>query len=66
MRCPHANIGGQYIAPGEAVQVVRGLGLIGQGQDPMDKAFALQDPVEARDVLRPRKNNGLGKSGRSC
>ncbi len=42
----NANIGGQYIAPGEAVQVVRGLGLIGQGQDPMDKAFGLQDPVE--------------------
>ena len=48
----NANIGGQYIAPGETVQVVRSLGLIGQGQDPMDKAFALQDPTEARDVLR--------------
>ena len=48
----NANIGGQYVTPGETVQVVRGLGLIGQGQDPMDKAFALQDPVEARDVLR--------------
>ena len=48
----NANIGGQYVAPGETVQVVRSLGLIGQGQDPMDKAFALQDPTEARDVLR--------------
>ncbi len=52
----NANIGGQYIAPGEAVQVVRGLGLIGQGQDPMDKAFALQDPLEARDVLRAEED----------
>jgi len=48
----NANIGGQYIAPGETVQVVRSLGLIGQGQDPMDKAFALPDPAAARDVLR--------------
>ncbi len=62
----NANIGGQYIAPGEAVQVVRGLGLIGQGQDPMDKAFGLQDPVEARDELRPRRNSGFEKFAKSC
>ena len=55
----NANIGGQYIVSGETVQVVRGLGLLGQGRDPMDKAFALQDPVEARDVLRAEEEQRI-------
>ena len=56
----NANIGGQYVAPGETVQVVRSLGLIGQGQDPMDKAFALQDPTEARE--RAARRGGTADS----
>ena len=61
----NANIGGEYIAPGETVQVVRGLGLIGQGDDPMDKAFALKDPAAARGRPAPRKRSGFAKSARS-
>jgi cobalt-zinc-cadmium resistance protein CzcA len=48
----NGNIGGQYVTAGEAVEVVRGLGLIGRGRDPMDQAFAERDPAAARDVLR--------------
>lgn len=46
------NAGGQYIDQGQTVQVVRGLGLIGQGIDPMEKAMAMDDPVAAATYLR--------------
>ncbi len=48
----NSNIGGQYVTAGEAVEVVRGLGLIGRGRDPMDQAFAQPEPAAARHVLR--------------
>jgi cobalt-zinc-cadmium resistance protein CzcA len=48
----NANIGAQYLIQGEAAHVVRSVGLIGQGQDPMDTAMAMTDPIAARDYLR--------------
>lgn len=57
----NANIGGQYVVQGETVQVVRSLGLIGQGDDPMDKAVAMTDPIAARDYLRAEERRRLGE-----
>ncbi len=44
--------GGEYIVQGGAAYVVRSLGLIGGGRDPIEKAMGMQDPVAARDYLR--------------
>ncbi len=46
------NVGGQYLTQGETVQVVRSVGLIGDGQDPIERAVTLKDPIAARDYLR--------------
>jgi len=51
----NANVGGQYVNQGETVQVVRGLGLIGQGQDPIEKAMAMDDPLAASAYLREQE-----------
>lgn len=48
----NANVGGDYLIQGETVQVVRGLGLLGHGQDSMQKALAMDNPVAARDQIR--------------
>ena len=48
----NANVGAEYVFKGEQVQVVRSLGLFGRGEDPMDRAMAMTDPVAARDYLR--------------
>jgi cobalt-zinc-cadmium resistance protein CzcA len=48
----NSNVGGQYINQGDTVQVVRGLGLIGMGVDPMETAIAMSDPQEAAAYLR--------------
>ncbi|HEY2415385.1 MAG TPA: efflux RND transporter permease subunit [Pirellulaceae bacterium] len=53
------NAGGQYITEGQTVQVVRGLGLIGQGEDPMEKAIAMDDPLAAASYLRQRENDRI-------
>lgn len=45
----NANVGGNYVVQGGNVQVVRGIGLIGGGDDPMVQALAQPDaPVAAR------------------
>src|SRR5262249_22881429 len=48
----NANVGGDYLRQGPTVQVVRNLGLLGQGQDPMQRALELTDPTEASRLLR--------------
>src|SRR3954454_15594143 len=48
----NANAGGDYLFQPQSVQVVRGLGLIGDGVDPMVKAMSITDPFTARDYLR--------------
>ncbi len=48
----NSNVGGDYLRIGAAAQVVRSLGLLGGGQDPVQEAIAKNDPLAARDVLR--------------
>ncbi|HEX4130303.1 MAG TPA: efflux RND transporter permease subunit [Pirellulales bacterium] len=48
----NANVGGDYIVQGPSIQVVRGIGLIGGGEDPMQKAMAMKTPAEAAAHLR--------------
>ena len=53
------NVGGQYISQGQTVQVVRGIGLIGGGEDPMEKAMAMDDPLAAASFLREEEAKRL-------
>ena len=55
----NANVGGEYVIQGETAHVVRFLGLIGGGQDPMETAMGMKDPVAARDYLRARKKRRI-------
>ncbi len=48
----NANVGGDYLSHGQTVQVVRGIGLIGGGQDPLQQVLGVTDPVKAAAVLR--------------
>jgi cobalt-zinc-cadmium resistance protein CzcA len=53
------NVGGQYIAQGQTVQVVRGLGLIGMCRDPMEGALAQPDAESAASYLRQEENRRI-------
>src|SRR5262245_23706209 len=46
------NVGGDYLVQGESVVVVRGIGLLGGGEDPMQHAMTLGDAHEAAKYLR--------------
>ena len=59
VRNANTNVGGQYIVQGETVQVVRGLGLIGGGEDPMEKAAAMDDALAAASYLRATEERYL-------
>ena len=50
----NANVGGDYLAEGENVLNVRGIGLIGGGQDPARSPEVLleKNPIKAADLLR--------------
>ena len=48
----NSNVGGEYVIEGDTAHVVRFLGLIGYGQDPIETAMGMKDPVAARDYLR--------------
>lgn len=48
----NANAGGNFIVQGASVQVVRGIGLIGGGEDPIVKAMNMPDPASAAAYLR--------------
>ena len=63
----NSNVGGEYVVEGDTAHVVRFLGLIGYGQDPMETAMGMKDPVAARDYLRSEEERRhRGKSARSC
>src|SRR5579872_5939998 len=55
----NANVGGDYLVQGETAMVVRGLGLIGRGRDPMQKILSMDDPFAARDYLRSEEQRRL-------
>jgi cobalt-zinc-cadmium resistance protein CzcA len=48
----NANVGGDYLKQGTIIEVVRNLGVIGSGLDPMEKAVAMKTPEEAAAFLR--------------
>jgi heavy metal efflux system protein len=55
----NATVGGDYLKQGDIVQVVRNLGVIGGGRDPMEKAFAMKNPVLAAAYLRAEENRRI-------
>jgi heavy metal efflux system protein len=55
----NSNIGGDYIVQGGAAHVVRSLGLLGMGQDPIETAMGMKDPLAARDYLRAEEERRL-------
>jgi cobalt-zinc-cadmium resistance protein CzcA len=55
----NANVGGDYLNQGSIVEVVRELGVIGGGGDPMEQAFALKSPAEAAAILRAEEKRRL-------
>lgn len=52
IRDSNMNAGGDYLVQPHSVQVVRGLGLLGDGVDPVSRALPEKDPARARDILR--------------
>src|SRR5436305_1257752 len=59
IRASNANAGGDYLFQPQSVQVVRGLGLIGDGVDPALQAMRMTDPALARDQLRAEEQRRL-------
>ena len=59
IRSSNSNAGGDYLLLPHAVQVVRGLGLLGDGLDPVQPALLMHDPIAARDVIREGERQRL-------
>ena len=55
----NANVGGDYVVQGDTIQVVRGIGLIGGGEDPMLVAMQKDTPEEAAAYLRSEENRRI-------
>ena len=55
----NANIGGDYMTHGHTVQVVRGIGLIGGGQDPLQQVVGMTDAKAAAAVLRAEEKRRI-------
>jgi heavy metal efflux system protein len=51
----NANVGGDYLISGRTVKVVRCLGVIGGGKDPMEATFGMKTPHEAAAYLREQE-----------
>ncbi|HRA86817.1 MAG TPA: efflux RND transporter permease subunit [Planctomycetaceae bacterium] len=59
IRESNANVGGSYIIQGNNVEVIRAIGLLGGGDDPMEKAFTMSSPAEAAEYLRTEEDRRL-------
>lgn len=55
----NANVGGDFMQQGEMAVVVRGLGLIGRGRDPMQEVLGRTDAVAAVEHLRREEQRRL-------
>jgi cobalt-zinc-cadmium resistance protein CzcA len=55
----NANVGGGILPQGQTVQMVRCVGVIGGGRDPMEAAFAMKSPLEAARFLRAEEQKRL-------
>src|SRR5262245_17877678 len=53
------NVGGNYLDHGEMVLVVRGIGLLGGGQDPMQHVLGMPDPRQAAKYLRDEEGRRI-------
>ena len=53
------NVGGDYLTTGHTVQVVRGLGLFGNGEDPVQHVLGVQSPLAARNYLRDQERRRI-------
>lgn len=53
------NVGGDYLIQGDAAVVVRGLGLIGRGRDPLQHILGMKDPEQAVQYLRRQEQSRL-------
>ena len=57
----NANVGGDFLVQGHTVQMVRCVGVIGGGKDPMERAFAMKTPEEAARMLREADQKRLSE-----
>src|SRR5262249_7891762 len=55
----NANVGGDYLVQGHTVLNVRGVGLIGDGQDPVQDVLGMTDPRAAAARLRAEEQRRL-------
>ena len=51
----NANVGGEYLIQGRTVKIIRCIGVIGGGKDPMEATFAMKSPEEAAKYLRDQE-----------
>src|SRR5947207_11234264 len=61
IRASNANAGGDYLFQPQSVQVVRGLGLLGDGVDPAMQVLTETDPMLSRDHLRGEEQRRLNE-----
>src|SRR5215471_2742194 len=55
----NANVGGDFLVQGRTVQMVRCVGVLGGGKDPMERAFAMKTPEAAAAYLRAEDQDRL-------
>src|SRR5579863_914320 len=57
----NANVGGDFLVQGRTVQMVRSIGVIGGGKDPMERAFGMKTAEEAARFLREEDQKRLSE-----
>jgi cobalt-zinc-cadmium resistance protein CzcA len=57
----NANVGGDFLVQGRTVQMVRCIGTISGGKDPMEKAIPMKSPEEAARFLRAEEQKRLSE-----
>jgi len=57
----NANVGGDFLVQGRTVQMVRCVGVIGGGQDAMQRAMAMKTPEDAAALLRAEDQKRLSE-----
>jgi cobalt-zinc-cadmium resistance protein CzcA len=57
----NANVGGDFLVQGRTVQMVRCVGVIGGGKDPMERAIGMKTPEEAVRFLREEDQKRLAE-----
>ncbi len=55
----NSNVSGDYLIQGDEAAVVRGLGLIGRGRDPLQRVLIMRSPQEAVRYLRSEEQSRL-------